>query len=183
MMIEKLNNKVIISFFDFTVPVVVIYTFSPIIALTLAAISLLFIPISYICLKINVIRREATYEPIDNLTGVIVDNLANFETVKSFAKEENEQKRISAHFNILNPVFVHYLDSFRILDTALLFFNIALIATGIHLGIQQYQAGAITIASLVAILGYLFAYPGKVHSLFYDLPGYLQSSGLVLLYS
>jgi ABC-type multidrug transport system fused ATPase/permease subunit len=52
----------------------------------------------------------------DRISGIIVDNIINFETVKIFSKEAWEQKRLKNAFKVWMKKLWGYSHSFRVLD-------------------------------------------------------------------
>jgi ATP-binding cassette subfamily B protein len=70
-------------------------------------------------IKFNIATRRRVNEYEDEISGVIVDNLINFETVKLFAKESWEQNRLKQIQNIWKKAVWKYLYTFRGFDLAM----------------------------------------------------------------
>ena len=85
-----------------------------IIFLVVAAVS------GYLILKDNLKRRKAFNREDDRLSASKVDNLINFDTVKYFAKEKFEQKRLRGVLNEWVRTLLHYFVSFRFFDLVII---------------------------------------------------------------
>jgi ATP-binding cassette subfamily B protein len=66
--------------------------------------------------KKNIKARNATNKQDDKITGVIVDNMINFETVKLFAKEEREKLRLKNIYKKWKKCVWKEAYTFRALD-------------------------------------------------------------------
>lgn len=105
--------------------------------------------------RYNIKFRSDVNDQEDKISGVIVDNMISFETVKLFAKEVFEQKRLLARFTKWKKVVWKYVLSFRGLDfgmgavTILSSFVILLYA--IRLTVQK----SITIGDFVLVTTFL----------------------------
>ncbi|MEI7579815.1 MAG: ABC transporter ATP-binding protein [bacterium] len=71
---------------------------------------------TYFLLKLNIKTRGEFNNEEDKITHVIVDNLTNFDTVKYFAKEKWEQRRLQKNFQIWSRKLWNYANSFRAID-------------------------------------------------------------------
>ncbi len=89
----------------------------------------------------NIRKRSEFNDAEDDVSGVIVDNFMNYETVKLFAKENWERKRLSDAFKIWMKRLWAYEMSYRVIDIGVggimtagifstLFVSIRLAATG-----------------------------------------------------
>ncbi|MBU0567587.1 ABC transporter ATP-binding protein/permease [bacterium] len=80
---------------------------------------LLALVITAIFVKKNVKTRATMNKQEDKISGVIVDNMINFETVKLFAKEVWEKNRLkNIHKDWINAVW-KFANTFRALDLAM----------------------------------------------------------------
>lgn len=66
----------------------------------------------------NIRKRAKFNEEEDKVSGIIGDNMLNYETVKLFAKERWEQKRLSGAFGPWKKALWGYGNSFRLIDIA-----------------------------------------------------------------
>lgn len=75
--------------------------------------------ITWVFVKQNVKARRRVNEFEDDISGVVVDNMINFETVKLFAKEEWEQNRLSHIQSAWKKAVWKYVLTFRGFDLAM----------------------------------------------------------------
>lgn len=117
----------------------------------------------------NVKTRSDFNEREDEISSVIVDNMIGFETVKLFAKEEWEQKRLSKTFVPWQRDFWRFGISFRYLDFsigALMNLSVFLI---LLIGLQrvyQFELGA---GDFVLIFAFLSVFQNRVYDLIWGL--------------
>ncbi len=99
--------------------VVLLYFFNNLnltIFLIILATFILTLATSAVFIRLNVIARKKVNEYEDDISGVIVDNMINFETVKLFAKENWEQKRLSEIQTSWKKAVWKYVYTFRGFD-------------------------------------------------------------------
>ncbi len=75
--------------------------------------------ITAVFVKLNILARRRVNEYEDDISGVIVDNMINFETVKLFAKEDWEQNRLVQIQSIWKKAVWKYVYTFRAFDIAM----------------------------------------------------------------
>ena len=69
-------------------------------------------------IRINMRKRTVYNKAEDRISGVITDNLINYETVKFFAQEEKEERRLKIEFKDWVTKLWDYANSFRLIDLA-----------------------------------------------------------------
>jgi ATP-binding cassette subfamily B protein len=89
---------------------------TPIISAIILGIFILNSLIGWRLIKINIQRRIAFNAAEDRVSGVITDNLINYETVKFFAKETKEESRLLNEFKDWKIKIWGYANSFRFID-------------------------------------------------------------------
>lgn len=72
--------------------------------------------LSWRLIQINIKRRSVFNEAEDRISGIIADNLINYETVKFFAQEKTEEHRLQTQFRDWSAKFWRYANSFRLMD-------------------------------------------------------------------
>ncbi len=98
---------------------VVAFCFSniaPIIAFLMLGIFFINAVVSIFLIKINLKKRSAFNESEDRISGIITDNLLNYETVKFFAQEQKEENRLRKQFVDWYDKLYAFANSFRIMD-------------------------------------------------------------------
>lgn len=71
---------------------------------------------SWFLIRFNIGKRAAMNKAEDDVSGVITDNLINYETVKFFAKEKKEENRLRQEFAEWFKRVWAYANSFRLMD-------------------------------------------------------------------
>lgn len=99
-------------------------------------------------------RRNFNTEE-DNVSSVIVDNIINFETVKLFAKEDWERKRLHEYFKPWQKRLWSHSYSWRVLDVTLATIISISIFTILGLGLQLTKTGAFSLGDFVLLLGFV----------------------------
>lgn len=103
----------------------------------------------------NVSKRKIFNKEEDEISGIITDNLINFETVKMFAKEDWEEKRLIKSFIPWTKALWGYGNSFRLIDGtmgSLITISIFLV---LYLSINQAVNLKLTVADFVLIISFL----------------------------
>lgn len=91
----------------------------------------------------------------DEISDIIVDNLINFETVKLFAKEKWEQKRLLSRFEVWIEKFWNYSMSFRVINlTVAGIGNLGLVII-LLLGIKFLSLNMITMGDYILIISFI----------------------------
>ncbi len=67
----------------------------------------------------NIKKRNEFNEEEDNIAGIIADNMINYETVKLFARERFEQKRLAQSFKPWLSTLWAFGNSFRLIDISI----------------------------------------------------------------
>lgn len=81
--------------------------------------SIITVVISRLLLPMNLERRKIMNDKEDEISGIIADNLINYETVKLFAKETWELKRLKTYISDLKTLIWRFIVTFRYIDTSL----------------------------------------------------------------
>lgn len=101
---------------------VILFFFSQISLSLVFLILLIFtgnIFLSWRLIKLNIRKRAAFNQAEDRISGVITDNLINYETVKFFAQEKKEAKRLRNEFKDWVVKLWQYANTFRLMDISI----------------------------------------------------------------
>lgn len=113
----------------------------------------------------NVNKRKKFNNDEDEISGIITDNLINFETVKLFAKESWEENRLKTNFVPWLKSLWGYGNSFRLIDGTMgLIINVS-IFTILYLTIQKTVNLNLTIGEFVLITSFLSNFYPKLWDL------------------
>ncbi|MBD3279630.1 MAG: ATP-binding cassette domain-containing protein [Candidatus Pacebacteria bacterium] len=120
-------------------------------------------------IKRNIKARTEFNRYEDKLSGVITDNLINYETVKLFAKETQELQRLRQKFVTWTKKIWAYAYSFYAIDLSVgTLTNLGLFAI-LLLGIYQVQQTELSIAEYVMVLGFVTSFYQSFFELIYEL--------------
>ncbi len=124
---------------------------------------------AYFLLKYNLVTRRIFNKSEDDISAVIVDNLINYETVKLFAKENAEYKRLKHKFKHWIWALWKFANSFRLIDlTVGIIGNLTFLAA-VLLGWYELKNGMITTGEYVMILGFISAFYYRMFDFIYNL--------------
>ncbi|HCR35700.1 hypothetical protein A2130_01270 [Candidatus Woesebacteria bacterium GWC2_33_12] len=113
----------------------------------------------------NVAKRKLFNHEEDVISGIITDNLINFETVKLFAKEKWENSRLSKSFKPWTKTLWGYGNSFRLIDGVMgTLINLSIFFV-LYLTINQAISLNLTVPDFVLITGFLSAFYPKLWDL------------------
>ncbi|KKP47900.1 MAG: ABC transporter transmembrane region [Candidatus Woesebacteria bacterium GW2011_GWA1_33_30] len=135
-----------------------------IVVLTTASLIITIIAAKFLVAN-NVAKRKIFNHEEDAISGIITDNLINFETVKLFAKEKWENKRLTKSFIPWKRALWGYGNSFRLIDAVmgtLISLSIFLV---LYLTINQAIDLNLTVPDFVLITGFLSAFYPKLWDL------------------
>lgn len=124
---------------------------------------------SYFLIKNNIKARKEFNQSEDDISSVIVDNLLNFETVKLFAKEKKELRRLKSEFKPWIRRLWSYANSFRLIDLVVGGIgNVGLLMVLLY-GLQLFKTGELSAGSLVMLIGFVSDFYGKFFELVFQL--------------
>lgn len=113
----------------------------------------------------NVAKRKIFNHQEDNISGIITDNLINFETVKMFAKETWEIKRLGKAFIPWKKALWGYGNSFRLIDGVMgSLINLSIFLV-LYLTINQVIKLKLSVSDFVLIISFLSAFYPKLWDL------------------
>lgn len=154
--------SVLVGFF------VMIYFFSQlnwyIVALVSASLVVILL-ISKFLIANNMKKRRTFNKEEDDISGIITDNLINFETVKLFAKESWEEKRLKGSFVTWLKALWGYGNSFRLIDASMgAVINVSIFLV-LLMVINQAVNMKLTVGDFVLITGFLSNFYPKLWDL------------------
>ena len=132
-----------------------------------AGVTILSVLVSIFLVRINIKYRRRFSEIDDEVSGVRVDNLMNFDTVKYFAQEHYEQQRFQKLLGSWYGRLVDYFGTFRYFD--IFVGNLALVslATVMALSVLDVQSGALSFPNFLLVSSFsLFLFPRLINILF-----------------
>lgn len=147
---------------------VMLYFFTRIDILITAVIVISFaitLYITKVLVMYNVKKRNEFNSEEDKVSGIITDNMMNYETVKLFAQEKAEQGRLEAAFTPWILTLWGYGNSFRLIDISIgLVTNISIFLVFL-LAIGSVTSLKIGVGDFVLIIGFIGAFFPKIWNL------------------
>ncbi len=103
----------------------------------------------------NINTRKEFNDVEDDVSALIVDNIINFETVKLFANEDWERRKLDNHFVNWRQKLYKHSYSWRYLDFTLATIIALSVFAILGLGLELQQAGSFTIGQFVLLLAFV----------------------------
>lgn len=145
--IPVLTNVLVMSYFFTALDI-------RILLLTISSFVITLIAAKFL-VKINVVKRSLFNKEEDNISSIIVDNMINYETVKLFAKENWEQKRLKEAFVPWKKTLWGYANSFRLIDISIgAIINLTIFFV-LFISLNLAVANKLTVGEFVLIASFL----------------------------
>jgi len=120
-------------------------------------------------IKQNISARKEANDAEDKISEIIVDNLINFETVKLFARENWEQKRLKESFKIWSEKLSKYFLSFKIIDFVVgIIGNLGLFLI-LLVCLSRVSGFKISPAEYLMVVGFISSFYPRFFEMVYDL--------------
>lgn len=116
---HDIHHKILATVISFITMIYFFYQVNITIVLLTLATLITTLLASRFLIQNSVKKRSAFNKEEDNISGIITDNLINFETVKLFAKEKWEEKRMLGNFKPWLKALWGYGNSFRLIDATM----------------------------------------------------------------
>ena len=151
---ENINIELISITISLGVTLFFFANISPIIAGLMFVVAAINITMGWYLIKLNIHKRTVFNTAEDKISGIITDNLLNYETVKFFAQEEKEETRLKKEFKPWIDKLWKYANSFRVMDIAIGAVSGLGGLAVLWISIKKLVAGSITTGDLVMIIGF-----------------------------
>lgn len=126
-------------------------------------------------IKLNVQKRKNFNDAEDRISGIITDNLINYETVKFFAQEKGEAKRLKRSFVPWTKCFWGYANSFRVTDVTIGLISSVGMFFILRLALKMLTSNQIGIGDFVMISGFLMGFYYRFFGLFFQMRNIVKS--------
>ncbi|KXK09673.1 MAG: putative multidrug export ATP-binding/permease protein [candidate division WS6 bacterium OLB21] len=125
--------------------------------LLMVVIGIVFVNIvtAIFLVKRNISKRRLLNTQEDRISGIVVDNMINYETVKYFAKEKEEISRIKSEYATWKSAVWKYINTFRLIDIST--GSLSLLGAGLVLLIALYEttSGNFSVGDFVLVAGFV----------------------------
>lgn len=146
------------NIFSVIISLIVMLFFFAQVSPTIVAMTLAFFLVNSLIgwkmIESNIKRRVDFNEAEDRVSGIITDNLLNYETVKFFAKEAREEARLVEEFKDWTKKIWRYGNSFRIIDATIGSISIIGIFLVLLVVVRGLVAGDYSIGDVVLVVGF-----------------------------
>jgi len=113
----------------------------------------------------NVAKRNEFNDEEDNVSGIITDNMINYETVKLFAKERWESHRLTQAFRPWTNKLWRYANSFRLIDIVIGVFINSSIFVIVYFMLRFAVFGNLSVGDFVMIISFVGMFFPKIWNL------------------
>ncbi len=166
---HELNKETLIIIVDFVFIVVAFaqidYRFVLIILFSVATMLIS----TFFLLRENIKARTKFNKTEDDISGIIADNLINFETVKFFAKERFERNRLVTKFKEWLANIWGYSFTYRLIGIAINLIEIFSMAFIFYVCVIMSQAGELTNGAFVLVITFTLRFYPQMFSLIFRL--------------
>lgn len=166
---HELNREILMIVIDFAFILVAFTVLSWSLTLIVALSVLVTLAFTKYLLERNIAARKALNDKDDQISGIVADNLINFETVKYFAKETFEQKRLVSKFSEWWARVWAYMFSFRQIELVTSVINIVAMVAVFVLSLNIYSQGQMAVGELVIVLTFTLRFFPQMFSLIFRL--------------
>ncbi len=140
---------------------------SPLVAVVVLVVFALDMIMARFLITINVNRRKQFNESEDKVSSIIVDNMINYETVKFFAKENKEERRLKRQFEDWRRKLWSYSLSFRMIDISVGNLSNAGVFVVFLLVLKKTVDQEITVGDFVMVAAFINKIFPELHRLVY----------------
>jgi ATP-binding cassette subfamily B protein len=165
----EINDKAIMIILEFILSIIILATLNVNMAVILAVIISLALSAAYFLIKLNVKRRKEANRLDDIVAGLRVDNLIGFETVKLFAQEDWEMKRMEKAYKPLIKAQSAYVWTFRYIDITLSTLSIIAFIMIFAYGIHSIQNDLLSVGAFTTAMVFVFDISRRLFDVIYKL--------------
>ncbi len=169
------HQEVLRTVISLIIVLVVFAGISPEVLWLMAGLFAANVTLMYFLIRKNLTTRKAFNEAEDNISGIITDNLLNYETVKFFAQEKTEESRLKSSFGDWTKKIWGFSNSFRLMDISIGTVS----SVGIYLILKKVvsmlTAGQIGVGDFVMVAGFVTGFYYRFFGLFFQMRNIAKS--------
>lgn len=164
---HTLHHRILGTFITFVIMAYFLAQLNIGIALLVICSFLFNILITKFIVAYNINTRRRFNDQEDKISGIIVDNIVNYETVKLFAKESWEQDRLRTAFMPWRREFWSYSNSFRVLEVSVgTLINISIFVI-LFITLRLFADTQISLGDFVLVLAFISSFFPRLFELVY----------------
>jgi len=118
-------------------------------------------------IKFNMERRKNFIQTEDKISGIIADNMINYETVKFFAQEQKEEKRLKHEFKDWMEKLLAYANSFRLMEITIATLSNLGILVILWIVLRKLIMAEISTGDLVMVITFIGSFYHHLFDLIY----------------
>jgi len=149
---------------------VTLFFFAKITPLIAVLIFMIFIGnlfVGWHLIKFNMERRKSFIQTEDKISGIIADNMINYETVKFFAQEQKEEKRLKHEFKDWMEKLLAYANSFRLMEITIATLSNLGILVILWIVLRKLIMAEISTGDLVMVITFIGSFYHHLFDLIY----------------
>lgn len=167
-MFINLHQNILWTLIGLLVTVFFFVQVTPVIALIILVVFAVNSFAGWQLIKLNIKRRAIFNSAEDRVSGIITDNLLNYETVKFFAQEEKEEERLKDEFKDWSKKLWSYANTYRMIDIVIgTTSNLGVLAV-LWVAISKAAAGEIGVGDLVMVFGFMISFFDRFFRLLFN---------------
>ncbi|KXK25979.1 MAG: putative multidrug export ATP-binding/permease protein [candidate division WS6 bacterium OLB20] len=151
----EINRNLVRLFINFIIVSAIFWTLNPKMLAVVVVIVFVNLLTTMWLVRRNISRRSVLNAEEDTLSGIIVDNMINYETVKYFAKEEQEVNRVKKQYKKWHKAVWGYANTFRMIDIVTGALSITGAGLVLLIALQETAAGGLSIGEFVVVTGFV----------------------------
>lgn len=156
-------------FIDLIFVSVVFFTLDKLLSAVITISFVVNLIFTYFLIRVNVKKRDRLNNEEDKISGIIGDNLINYETVNVFAQEKQEQKRLYEQYKgWINAVW-SYANTFRLIEVWTGLLTLISLILIIFISINKVEAKEFSTGDFALTLTFSFMFFPRLKDLIFRL--------------
>jgi ATP-binding cassette subfamily B protein len=169
------HQEVLRTIISLVIVLVVFAGISPEVLYLMAGLFTVNVALMYFLIKKNLKTRKDFNDSEDNISGIITDNLLNYETVKFFAQEKAEEKRLKTSFVDWSKKIWGFSNSFRLMDVTIGTVSSVGIWLILKKVVSMLSLGQIGVGDFVMVSGFVTGFYYRFFGLFFQMRNIAKS--------
>ncbi|MBU3935661.1 ABC transporter ATP-binding protein/permease [Patescibacteria group bacterium] len=169
------HQEVLKTLISLAVVLIVFAGISPEVLWLMAGLFVANVSLMYFLIRQNLNTRKDFNEAEDTISGIITDNLLNYETVKFFAQEKAEENRLKTSFGNWTKKIWSFSNSFRLMDISIGTVSSVGIWLILKKVVSMLTTGEIGVGDFVMVTGFVSGFYYRFFGLFFQVRNIAKS--------
>lgn len=165
----RITNNIIPVLTSLSVTLFFFVKIIPSLTLVMMLVFIINLAVGWWLIKLNVAKRRLFNKAEDKISAIITDNLINYETVKYFAQEQREERRLKEKFKDWIEKILDYGNSFRLIDITIGILSSLGIVAILWIAVGGLTKGIISAGDMVLIISSVSSFYFTFFKLLYGL--------------